>query len=86
LKGILPANQSLYFGDRLGLLQRGLFFCVKETHVSLQRNPSLLETAAGSTMFPGGVGVEFERNTFCKSIFSRLRKAHFFPNRPVQLN
>jgi hypothetical protein len=27
----------------------------------------------------------FERNTFRKSEFSRWRKVHFVPNRPIQL-
>jgi hypothetical protein len=38
-------------GDRLSLLQIGLFSGVEETHVSLQKKPSLFESAVSITMF-----------------------------------
>jgi hypothetical protein len=63
LKGILPANHSFQGGDRLCLLPLGLFSSVEETHVSLQRKPTMLETAASSTFFPLRIKYDFKRNT-----------------------
>jgi hypothetical protein len=63
LKGILPANHSFQGGDRLCLLPLGLFSSVEETHVSLQRKPTMLETAASSTFFPLRINYDFKRNT-----------------------
>jgi hypothetical protein len=39
--GILAATWEIHGGHRLCFLQIGLFHWVEETHVSLQRNPSL---------------------------------------------
>jgi hypothetical protein len=52
LKGILPENHGFQGGDWLCFLQTGLFSCGEETHVSLQRNPSMLEAATSSIVFP----------------------------------
>jgi hypothetical protein len=41
-EGILPASHRFKGGDRLCLLQLGLFRQVDENHVSLKRNPSVL--------------------------------------------
>jgi hypothetical protein len=51
LKGILSANHSFEWGDRLILFPIGLFSEVKEIHASLPRKPSMLEAAAASTLF-----------------------------------
>jgi hypothetical protein len=51
LTGILPANQSFQGGVRLIFFQIGLFSLIEETHVSLQRNPSMLEEGASNTLF-----------------------------------
>jgi hypothetical protein len=50
-KGILPANQSFQFGDRLIFFLIYLFSSVEETHVSLQRKTCVLEAAACSSLF-----------------------------------
>jgi hypothetical protein len=52
LKGILPENQSFQGGERLISFQIGLFSKVKETHLSLERQPSVLEGGASSTLLP----------------------------------
>jgi hypothetical protein len=50
LKGILPANQSFQFGDRLILFQICLLSSGEEIHVSLQKK-SVFEAAAPITSF-----------------------------------
>jgi hypothetical protein len=52
VKGILPANHSFQGGQRFILLLIGLFSCAEETHVSVQRQPSVLEELACRTLFP----------------------------------
>jgi hypothetical protein len=41
MKGILPATRSFQGYDRLCLLLLGIFSSVEETHVSLQRKPTM---------------------------------------------
>jgi hypothetical protein len=52
LKGILPENHSFQGGDRVSLLQIGLFSSVEDTLVSLLRKTPMLEAATSSTLFP----------------------------------
>jgi hypothetical protein len=52
LEEILPANHSFQGGERLILFQIGLFSNVEESHVSLQRKPTMLEAAASGTLLP----------------------------------
>jgi hypothetical protein len=47
-------------GDRLSLLQIGLFSGVEETHVSLQTKPSLFESAASIILFTVGTELVFK--------------------------
>jgi hypothetical protein len=67
------------------MLPIGLFSWVEESHVSLQRKQSMLEAAVSSICFPVRIEFVFERNSYCKSEFSRWFKVHFVPNRPIQL-
>jgi hypothetical protein len=59
LKGILPANQNFQCGERLCLLQIGLFNKVVETHVSLEGKLSVLEAGASTTVVPLRIGINF---------------------------
>jgi hypothetical protein len=70
-------------GHRLCLLPSCTFSWVEETHLSLQRKPSMLEAAAFSIFFPVRIELVFERNASWKPLFSQWRKAHFVPNRPI---
>jgi hypothetical protein len=54
---------------------------VGKTHVSVQRKPAALETRQLTQCFP--MRTDFERNTYCKSEYSRYRKDHFVANRPI---
>jgi hypothetical protein len=76
LKGILPANLSFQGGDKLILFQIGLFSYVEETNLSVQRILSLLETGQLAHYFPLRIELVFEKNTYCKSEFSKYRKYH----------
>jgi hypothetical protein len=55
------------------LLPIGIFIRFEETHVPLKRNPSMLEAAASSTLFPSENGVSFERNASCNVGFPEWR-------------
>jgi hypothetical protein len=44
LKEILPVDKNFQGGEVLLLLNIGLFSEIEETHVSLERKPSVLET------------------------------------------
>jgi hypothetical protein len=81
-----PVTYVFQSGDWLCLFQIDLFSWVEETLVSLERNPSMSVAAASSTLFPCENWESFERNTYCKSEFSKWRKSHFVPNRPIQLS
>jgi hypothetical protein len=59
LKWTLPANHSFQCGDRLYRLQVGVVRWAEETHVSLQRKPSMLKRAESSTLFPSENWVGF---------------------------
>jgi hypothetical protein len=50
-EGKLPANHSFKGGDWLCFLQLGLFRQVEVKHVSLERNPSVVEAGASRTFF-----------------------------------
>jgi hypothetical protein len=52
LKEILPATWVFQSGDRLSLVQIGLFSYNDERHVSLERNPFVSRAVASSTSFP----------------------------------
>jgi hypothetical protein len=51
-KEIFHANHSFQGGERLIFFQIGLFSKVEETHVSLERKPTVLEARASTTLFP----------------------------------
>jgi hypothetical protein len=61
LKGKLPANQTFQGGGWLILFQRGLFCCVENTHISLQRKPLGLEAGASPHFFPVRIELVLER-------------------------
>jgi hypothetical protein len=67
VKGILPATKVVQGGDRLCLLPYGIFSRVAETHVCLQRTPSMLEAAGCSIFFPVRIELVLERYASCKS-------------------
>jgi hypothetical protein len=52
LRRILPENQNIQGEERLILLQIGLFCSIVETHISLERKPSVLEFAAPISLLP----------------------------------
>jgi hypothetical protein len=52
LKGILPENHNFQGGERLILFLIGPLIWGDETHVSLQRQPPVLEALATRTLFP----------------------------------
>jgi hypothetical protein len=53
-------------------------YLLKENHVWSKPQPL-------AHYFPVRIVFVFERNASCKTQFSRWRKAHFLPNRPIQL-
>jgi hypothetical protein len=53
-KDIHPANHSFQKGAKLMAFQIGLFKCVEEIHVSLERNSCVVEKGSSSTLFPCG--------------------------------
>jgi hypothetical protein len=59
-------------GDRLCLLQIGLFSWVEETHVSLQTTPSVLEAGASSTLPLCDNWVNFWKEYFLLHRFSKV--------------
>jgi hypothetical protein len=61
-KEILYATFISQEGDSFSLFQIGHFCYVEETHVSLERKPSVLEEGATSTLFPCEFLLVFERN------------------------
>jgi hypothetical protein len=61
-QGILPATFVFQGGERLILFQIGLFSCVEETHVSLQRQPCVVQALTYRTLFQCENEVVFERN------------------------
>jgi hypothetical protein len=70
---MLPATLVFQGGDRLCLLQIGLFSRVEVTHVSPQRKACMLETAAFSTLFFVTIELVFERIISCNVGVSRCR-------------
>jgi hypothetical protein len=85
LKGILPANHSFQGGDRLCLLPLGLFSSVEETHVSLQRKPTVLEAAASSTFFPCENRLRISMKYFLQLTCFKGEVGSFATNEPIQL-
>jgi hypothetical protein len=63
LTGTLPANQKFHDGERLIWFETDLFSRVGETHVPLQRKPSVLDQEQLAPCFPVGIERDFERNT-----------------------
>jgi hypothetical protein len=79
-------NQGHQVLETLNLCQIVLFSRVEETHVYLDRKPSTVEGGASRICFSLRIELVFERNTACQSGFSRSRRAHFLPNKSVQLS
>jgi hypothetical protein len=86
LKGIVPENQSFQGGEKLILIQIGLFRWFEEIHASLERKPFVWVAGACSTLFLVRIEIVFQRNISWKSEFSRWRKAHFESNRAIQVS
>jgi hypothetical protein len=76
---MLHANQGFQSGEMLILFQIGLFTWLEETHVSLERKPSMLEGGYLEYCSPMNIELLFERNTACLWGFSGGRKATFVP-------
>jgi hypothetical protein len=65
-------NHSSQGGDRLCLLPRSLFSWVEETHVSIERKPSMLLVGSPSTLFPCETWVMFWKEYFLKIIVFKV--------------
>jgi hypothetical protein len=52
VKGMLPTNYTFEAGERLILLQIGLFSSTEETHVSVKGKPSISEAGTCSSLLP----------------------------------
>jgi hypothetical protein len=63
LKGTLPSNKNFPGGERLILFLVGLFSLVEETHVSLEKNPFILDSGASGTLFSCENFVSFGKST-----------------------
>jgi hypothetical protein len=63
----------------------GLFSCIVETHVSLERKASMLKVEHPAGSFPVRIELVFQRNSACPSRFSRGNNAQFAPNRYIQV-
>jgi hypothetical protein len=61
MKGTFPPTYVFQGGERLCLFQIVLLCKVEETHVSLKRKPSVLESGASSPLIPCGKGVSFSK-------------------------
>jgi hypothetical protein len=85
LTRILPATLVFQRGDRLCLLQMGLFSWVEKIPVDLQRKPSMQEAAAHAALFPCESWLSVSKEYFLQIIISRWRMVHFVPNKPTQL-
>jgi hypothetical protein len=75
---ILPATKSFQGGEKLILFQIGLFSWVEETHLGLQRKPSMLEAAGPSTLFPCEHWVNFWKEYLLKIIILNVEKGSVF--------
>jgi hypothetical protein len=60
------ASHRFEGGNRFCLIKTGLFSCVEEIHVSLQRKPSVKEAGVFSTFFPVRIDLVFVGNPSCK--------------------
>jgi hypothetical protein len=74
---IHPVTWAIERGDRLSSFQIGLFSCVEETRVSLQRKPPMLEAAASSTLFLCESWVSFWKECFLEDRVFRVEKFSF---------
>jgi hypothetical protein len=72
LKVKVPASYFFHCGGKLRLLLIGLFSRLEETHVSLQRKPSMLEAAAASTLFSSVTCVSFGKECFLRLWFFKV--------------
>jgi hypothetical protein len=79
------ANHSFQGGQRLILYQIGLFSWVKETQVSVQRHPSVLDAGRSRALFPCENWVSFSSNTSFNGGISWWRKLHCALRRPIQI-
>jgi hypothetical protein len=61
-------------GNSLCLLQIGLFTCIEERHVSLQRKTFMKEAAASSILFSRENTVSFCQEYFLQIKFSRWKR------------
>jgi hypothetical protein len=68
LKGIFPENHSFQGGERLILFLIGPLIWGDETHVSLQRQSSVLEALASRTLLSGENCVSFGKEYFLQII------------------
>jgi hypothetical protein len=66
LKGIVPENQSFQGGEKLILIQIGLFRWFEEIHASLERKPFVWVAGACSTLFPVRIELVFGNEIFQK--------------------
>jgi hypothetical protein len=82
---IIPAIDTFQGGEILIFLQIGQFKEVDESCVCLERTKSVLDAKNLPLCFLVRRELHFERNTSCKSKFSKWRKDHFTPNRPIPL-
>jgi hypothetical protein len=82
---ITPAIDTFQGGESLIFLQIGQFKEVDESCVYLERTKSVLDAKNLPLCFFVRLELHFERNTSCKSYFSKWRKDHFAPNRPIPL-
>jgi hypothetical protein len=57
-----------------------------ETHVSLERKPSVLEKEHLGYSMPVRIDLVFERNPSFKSEFKKWGRAHFVPDMPIQVS
>jgi hypothetical protein len=64
VSGIHPSNHSFQGWERLIFFQIGLFSWLEETHVTLQRQPFVLEAGGCRTLFPCENWVTFWKQYF----------------------
>jgi hypothetical protein len=69
-KGVIHAYQNFQCGERHKWFQIGLFIWVEETHVSLERTPSVVEVPPPTTVFPCEIWLSVWVQNLCKSEFS----------------
>jgi hypothetical protein len=80
-----PAIDTFQGGEILIFLQIGQLKEVDESCVYLERTKSVLDAKNLPLCFLVRLELHFERNTSYKAQFSKWRKDHFAPNRPIPL-